>query len=116
MRLGGKAAINPDADLLLSHNLFVAYLIYCSVAQLCPALYDPMDCSTPDFPVLHHLLEFAQTHVHWVGDAIQLSHPLSFPSPAFNLAQLHLMFFAFLIRSILYFFNPEKNHLDCFSK
>ena len=63
MRLGGKAAINPDADLLLSHNLFVAYLIYCSVAQLCPALYDPMDCSTPDFPVLHYLPEFAQIHV-----------------------------------------------------
>ena len=41
----------------------------------------PMDCSTPGFPVLHHRLEFAQTHVHWVGDAIQPSHPLSPPSP-----------------------------------
>ena len=40
-------------------------------------LWDPMDCSTPGFPVLHHLLEFAQTHVHWVGDVIQLSHSLS---------------------------------------
>ena len=39
-----------------------------------------MDCSTPSFPVLHHLLELSQTHVHWVGDAIQPSHPLSFPS------------------------------------
>ena len=48
----------------------------------------PMDCSTPGFPVLHHLLELAETHVHWVGDAIQPSHPLSSPSPpAFNLAQ-----------------------------
>ena len=47
-----------------------------------------MDFSTPGFPVLHHLLEFAQTHVHWVGDAIQSFHPLSFPSPpAFNLSQ-----------------------------
>ena len=47
-----------------------------------------MDCSMPDFPVLHYLPEFAQTHVHWVGDAIQLSHPLSSPSaPAFNLSQ-----------------------------
>ena len=46
-----------------------------------------MDCSTPGFPVLHHFLEFAQTHVHWVGDAIQPSHPLSSPSPAFNLTQ-----------------------------
>ena len=48
----------------------------------------PMDCSTPGFPVLHHLLEFAQTHVHWVSDAIQPSHPLLPPSPpALNLSQ-----------------------------
>ena len=49
---------------------------------------DPMDCSTPGFPVLHHLPELAQTHVHWVRDAIQPSHPLSSPSPpAFSLSQ-----------------------------
>ena len=51
----------------------------CSVIQLCPTLCNPMDCSTPGFPVLYHLLELAQTHVHWVGDAIQSSclyHPL----------------------------------------
>ena len=59
-----------------------------SVAQLCPTLCDPTDCSTPGFPALHHLLELAQTHVFWVGDAIQPSHPLSFPSPpAFTLSQ-----------------------------
>ena len=59
-----------------------------SVTQLCPALCDPIDCSTPGFPVLHHLLELTQTHVHWVGDASQPSHPLSSPSPpAFNLSQ-----------------------------
>ena len=46
-----------------------------SVAQLCAALCDPMDCSTPGFPVLHYLPEFAHTHVHQVGDAIQPSHP-----------------------------------------
>ena len=47
-----------------------------------------MDCSTPGFPVHHHLPELAQTHVHWVSDAIQPSHPLSSPSPpAFNLSQ-----------------------------
>ena len=46
-----------------------------SVAQSSPTLCDPMGCSTPGFPVLHYLLEFAQTHVHWVGDAIQPSHP-----------------------------------------
>ena len=47
-----------------------------------------MDCSTPGFPVLHRLLEFVQTHVHWVSDAIQPSHPLLPPFPlAFNLSQ-----------------------------
>ena len=57
-----------------------------SVAQLCPTLSDTMDCSTPGLPVHHQLLEFTQTHVHWISDAIQPSHPLSSPSPAFNLS------------------------------
>ena len=48
-----------------------------SVAQSCPTLCNPMDCSMPGHPVHHQLLEFTQTHVHWVGDAIQPSHPLS---------------------------------------
>ena len=52
-----------------------------SATQSCPILCDPMDCSMPDFPVLHHLPELAQTHVHWDSDAIQPSHPLLFPSP-----------------------------------
>ena len=61
---------------------------FSSVTQSCPTLWDPMDCSTPGFPVFHYLLEFAQTHVHWVSDAIQPSHPLSPPSPlAFNPSQ-----------------------------
>ena len=51
------------------------------VAQSCPTLCDPMNCSAPGLPVHHHLLEFTQTHVHRVGDAIQTSHPLSSPSP-----------------------------------
>ena len=52
------------------------------------SLCEPMDCSMPGFPVLHYLPEFAQTHVHWVGDAVQPSHHLSSPSPpAFNLSQ-----------------------------
>ena len=46
-----------------------------------------MDCSTPGFPILHCLLEFAQTHVHLVDDSIQQSHPLTPPSPALNLSQ-----------------------------
>ena len=49
---------------------------FSSVAQLCPALYDPMDCSMPGLPVHYQLPEFTQTHVHWVSDAIQPSHPL----------------------------------------
>ena len=52
-----------------------------SVAQSCPTLCDPMNCSTPGLPVHHQLLEFTQTHVHRVSDAIQPSHPLSSPSP-----------------------------------
>ena len=59
----------------------------CSVTQFYSTLWDPMDCSTSGIPVLHHLLEHAQTHIHWVGDAIQSSHPLSSPSPpAFSLS------------------------------
>ena len=59
-----------------------------SVPQSCLTLCDPTDRSTPGFPVLHYLPEFAQTHGHWVGDAIQPSHPLSSPSPpAPNLSQ-----------------------------
>ena len=60
----------------------------CSVTKSCPTLCDPMDCSTPGFPVLHCLPEFAQTHVHLVNDAIQPPHPLSPPSPpALSLSQ-----------------------------
>ena len=61
---------------------------FSSVAQSCPTLCDPMNCSTPGHPVHHQLLEFTQAHVHWVGDAIQPSHPLSSPSlPAPNPSQ-----------------------------
>ena len=54
---------------------------FSSVAQSCPTLCDPMNHSTPDLPVHHHLPEFTQTHVHRVSDAIQPSHPRSSPSP-----------------------------------
>ena len=61
---------------------------FSSVPQLCPTVCDPMDCSMTGLPVHHQLSEFTQTHVHWVGDAIQPSHPLSSPSPpTFNLSQ-----------------------------
>ena len=59
-----------------------------SVAQLCPTLFNPMDCSTPGLPVLHYHPEPAQTHVHWISGTIQPFHPLSSPSPpALNLSQ-----------------------------
>ena len=61
---------------------------FSSVAQMCPTLCELMDLSMPGFSVHHQLPEFTQTHVHWVGDAIQPSHPLLSPSPpAFNLSQ-----------------------------
>ena len=63
-------------------------LQFSSVAQSCPTLCNPMSRSTPGLPVHHQLPEFTQTHVHWVSDAIQPSHPLSSPSPpAFNLSR-----------------------------
>ena len=56
-------------------------------------LCNPMNCSTPGLPVHHQLPEFTQTHVHWVSDAIQPSHPLSFPSPpTFNLSSIRVFF------------------------
>ena len=73
-----------------THTTYRYYLFwnFSSVQPLsCPSLCDPMDCSTPGFPVHHQLPELAQTHVHRVGDAIQPSHPLlSSSPPAFNLS------------------------------
>ena len=59
----------------------VEYVQFSSIVQSCPTLCNPMNCSTPGLPVLHYLLEFVQTHVYWVSDAIQLSYPLSPLSP-----------------------------------
>ena len=56
---------------------FLHQVQFSSVAQLCLTLCDPMYCSTPGLPIHHQLLEFTQTHVHWLGNAIQPSHPLS---------------------------------------
>ena len=68
--------------------LIIAIYQFSSVAQSYPTLCDPMDSSTPGFPVHHQLPELAQTHVHWVGDGTQPSLSLSSPSPpAFNLSQ-----------------------------
>ena len=63
------------------------YVQFSSVAQSCPTLSNPMDCSMSGFPVHHQPPELAQTHVHWVSNAIQPSHPLPPSPPAFNLSQ-----------------------------
>ena len=79
-------------------HIYIYIYIYihcccCSVAQSCPALCNPMDCSTPGLPVSHHLLKFAQAPVHCSGDAIQPSHPLIPSSPcALNLSQHQRLF------------------------
>ena len=74
-----------DSSLILPFSMLCCC---CLVTKSCLTLCDTMDCSTPGFPVLYYFLEFAQTQVHWVGDAIQPLHPLLSPSlPAFNLSQ-----------------------------
>ena len=88
--LKGKFPSEQRSKLQLSSNLegWLSSVQLSSVTQSCPTHCDPMDCSVPGFPVHHQLPELTQTHVYWVDDAIQPSHPLLFPSPpAFNLAQ-----------------------------
>ena len=71
-----------------THFAGLSSVQFSSVTQSCLTLCDPMDCSSPGFPVHHQLLELAQTHGHWVSDAGKSSHPLSAPSPsAFSLSQ-----------------------------
>ena len=78
-----KFICNPN---IRGHS-WICSVQFSSIAQSCPTLCDPMDCTTPGLPVHHQLPEFTQTNVHWVSDAIQPSHPV-FPSPpAFNLSQ-----------------------------
>ena len=82
----------PIMNLLFCEIIYMPFYTYlhscCSVAQSCPTLCDPMDHSTPSLLVHHRLPEFNQTHVHWVGDAIQLAHSLSSTSPpVLNLSQ-----------------------------
>ena len=82
----GCAVLHLISNVPISPTLVIVQ--FSSVAQSCPTLCDPMNHSTPGLPVHHQLPESTQTHVHWVGDAIQPSHPLSSPSPpALNLSQ-----------------------------
>ena len=70
-----------------THNWAAFTCTFSSVAQSCLTLCNPKDCSTPGFPVHYQLWELTEIHVHQVGDAIQPTHPLSSPSPTFNLSQ-----------------------------
>ena len=84
--------VNDWTELRSLHFLIILHITIISAAakslQSCPTLCNPMNCSTPGLPVHHQLPESTQTHVHWVGDAIQPSHSLSSPSPpALNISQ-----------------------------
>ena len=86
----GSQRVRHDWATELKVGLNPVWLVslFSSVTQLCLILCDPTSCSTPGLPVRRQLPEFTQTHVHWVGECIQPSHPLSAPSPhAFNLSQ-----------------------------
>ena len=79
-----------DSSILHLWCIWLLLLLYCEICcsvTKCLTLYDPKDSSMPGFPVLHYLLEFSQTHVYWVSDAIQSSHPLSPRSPTLSLSQ-----------------------------
>ena len=110
-------------------NELVLHIQFSSVAQSCPTLGNPMNCSMSDLPVLHYIPEFAQTHVHWVSDAIQPSHPLSLPSPpALNLSQIRVFSNESALRirwpkywSFSFSISPSNEHsgfvsfrIDCF--
>ena len=84
-----KGSFEPSESEVISHKDFQNS----SVAQSCLTLCNPMDCSTPGFPVHHQLPKLAQTHVHGLNDAIQPSHSLLSPSPStFNLSQIQGLF------------------------
>jgi len=85
-----KPPVTPHKPLmsLVSRSLWSYGKKFSSVAQSCPTLCDPKDGRVTGLPVHHQLPDFTQTHVHWVGDAMQPSHPILSPSPpAFNLSQ-----------------------------
>ena len=82
-------------------------MLYSKSLLFTHSLWNPMDCTMPGFPVHHQLPELTQTHVHWVGDVIQLSHPLSSTSPpAFNLSQ-----FSSVIQWYLTFCDPMDDSM-----
>ena len=89
----GMEPVPPAVETKSLNQWTISSVQFNSVVQLCPTLCDPMDCSTPSYPVHHQLPELAQTQVHRVGDVIQPPHPLLSPSPpAFNLSQRRGLF------------------------
>ena len=90
--IGGNAVTDPDPQ--VTGKMIRSQMIsqFSSVPQSCPTLCNPMNRSTPGLPVHHQLLEFTQTHVHRVSDAIQPSHPLSSPSPPASNPSQHQSF------------------------
>ena len=96
--LAGSSLLLAPPRITMFISIFYA-VQFSSVTRSCLTLCDPMGCSKPGFPVYHQLAELSQTQVHWVGDAIQPSHPLSSPSPpTFNLSQ-HQGFFKWVSSS-----------------
>ena len=104
MLISDIVVVTQIVDILANHLAATSQhscviLFCCSVAKSYPTLCDPMDSSMPGFPVLHYLLKFAQTHVHWVGDAIQPSHPLL---PLLLLPSIFLSIRIFFKESVLH--------------
>ena len=88
-RVSSSHQVAKVSELQLQQQFFPWTVVVQSLSRV--PLWDPMDCSMPGFPVLHHFPEFSQTQVHWVNDIIQLSHPLSPPfPPAFNLSSIRI--------------------------
>ena len=107
---------SPKIRTFLSPTLINIAVVVLALSRVW--LCDPVDCSMPDFPVFHYLLEFAQTHVHWVGDTIQPSHPPSPPSPpALNFPQhqglFHNKYYCTIFTSFLLIF-PFDQQLQTF--
>ena len=81
VHMKGMISVSPDSYIFPNSLTWAVSVQFSSVAQSCPTLCNPMNHSMPGLPVHHQLPEFTQIHVHWVSDAIQLSQPLSSPSP-----------------------------------
>ena len=112
----------PRCSYLL--NLRPCSVQFNSVTQSCPTLCDPMNRSMPGLPVHHQLPEFTQTHVHWVGDAIQPSHPLSSPSPPAPNPSRHQSLFQWVnsshevakVLELIGYLQFPKVHIYCMSR